>query len=185
MDVTNGEVLAMASLPTYDANKARTITNEALFNRATLGVYEHGLDLQDVQHRDGARQRQDHDDRACSTRPRRSRSTASRSTTTIAQRRPLTVPEIFTYSSNIGSAKMAVDVIGPRGAEGLLRQARLAEAADHRAARARPRRCGRATGYDQHHDHRLRPRHLGDAAASRDRRRRPWSMAASSIRRPS
>ena len=42
MDVTNGEVLAMASLPTYDANKAKTITNEALFNRATLGVYEQG-----------------------------------------------------------------------------------------------------------------------------------------------
>ena len=32
----------MASLPTYDANKAKTITNEALFNRATLGVYEQG-----------------------------------------------------------------------------------------------------------------------------------------------
>jgi cell division protein FtsI (penicillin-binding protein 3) len=42
MDVTNGEILAMASLPTYDANKAKTITNEALFNRATLGVYEQG-----------------------------------------------------------------------------------------------------------------------------------------------
>ena len=42
MDVTNGEILAMASLPTYDANNARTITNEALFNRATLGVYEQG-----------------------------------------------------------------------------------------------------------------------------------------------
>jgi cell division protein FtsI (penicillin-binding protein 3) len=42
MDVTNGEILAMASLPSYDANKAKTITNEALFNRATLGVYEQG-----------------------------------------------------------------------------------------------------------------------------------------------
>jgi cell division protein FtsI (penicillin-binding protein 3) len=29
------------------------------------------------------------------------------------QRRPLTVPEIFKYSSNIGSAKMAADVMGP------------------------------------------------------------------------
>jgi cell division protein FtsI (penicillin-binding protein 3) len=29
------------------------------------------------------------------------------------QRRPLTVPEIFTYSSNIASAKIAADVVGP------------------------------------------------------------------------
>ena len=42
MDATNGEIIAMGSLPTYDANKAKTITNEALFNRATLGVYEQG-----------------------------------------------------------------------------------------------------------------------------------------------
>jgi len=42
MDVTNGEVLAMASLPTYNPNSTRTLTNEALFNRATLGVYEQG-----------------------------------------------------------------------------------------------------------------------------------------------
>ena len=42
MDATNGEILAMASLPTYDPNSAKTITNEALFNRATLGVYEQG-----------------------------------------------------------------------------------------------------------------------------------------------
>ncbi len=40
MDATNGEVLAMASLPTYNPNSTRTLTNEALFNRATLGVYE-------------------------------------------------------------------------------------------------------------------------------------------------
>src|SRR4029079_10590669 len=30
--VTNGEILAMASLPSYYANKAKTITNQTLFN---------------------------------------------------------------------------------------------------------------------------------------------------------
>ena len=109
MDVTNGEILAMASLPTYDPNSARTITNEALFNRATLGVYEQGstfkifntamaLDTGKVTLNERVRRH-----------ARRSRSTASRSTTTMRQRRPLTVPEIFKYSSNIGSAKMAVE----------------------------------------------------------------------------
>jgi cell division protein FtsI (penicillin-binding protein 3) len=114
MDVTNGEVLALASLPTYDANKAKTITNEALFNRATLGVYEQGstfkifntamaldsgkITLQSV---------------FDATNPIKiDRFTINDD---HPQRRPLTVPEVFTYSSNIGSAKMAVDVMGPEG----------------------------------------------------------------------
>jgi cell division protein FtsI (penicillin-binding protein 3) len=102
----------MASLPTYDANKAKTITNEALFNRATLGVYEQGstfkifntamaldsgkVTLQSV---------------FDATNPIKiDRFTINDD---HPQRRPLTVPEIFTYSSNIGSAKMAADVMGP------------------------------------------------------------------------
>ena len=81
MDATNGEILAMASLPTYDPNSAKTITNEALFNRATLGRLRAGLDVQDLQHGDGARHRQGERSPRCSTRRRRSRSTASPSTT--------------------------------------------------------------------------------------------------------
>ncbi len=110
MDVTNGEILAMASLPTYDANKAKTITNEALFNRATLGVYEQGsmfkifntalsLDSGKITLADkydaSAPIKIDgftiHDD-------------------PDVPRRVLTVPEVFKFSSNIGSAKMAVEV---------------------------------------------------------------------------
>jgi cell division protein FtsI (penicillin-binding protein 3) len=112
MDVTNGEVLAMASLPTYDANKAKTITNEALFNRATLGVYEQGSTFKIF-------------NTAMALDSGKVTMTSVFDATnpikidrfTInddhPQRRPLTVPEIFTYSSNIGSAKMAADVIGP------------------------------------------------------------------------
>jgi cell division protein FtsI (penicillin-binding protein 3) len=107
MDVTNGEILAMASLPTYDPNSAKTITNEALFNRATLGVYEQGstfkifntamaldtgkvtlssvFDATSPIHIDRFTINDDH-----------------------PQRRPLTVPELFKFSSNIASAKMAV-----------------------------------------------------------------------------
>jgi cell division protein FtsI (penicillin-binding protein 3) len=112
MDVTNGEIIAMASLPTYDANKAKTITNEALFNRATLGVYEQGsvfkifntamaLDSGKVT--------------LASVFDATSPIKIDRFTINDdhPQHRPLTVPEIFTYSSNIASAKMAADVMGP------------------------------------------------------------------------
>lgn len=114
MDVTNGEVLAMASLPTYDANKAKTITNEALFNRATLGVYEQGSTFKIF-----------NTAMALDT-GKVTLSSVFDATSPIKidrftinddhpQRRPLTVPEIFTYSSNIASAKMAVEVMGPEG----------------------------------------------------------------------
>jgi len=112
MDVTNGEVLALASLPTYDANKAKTITNEALFNRATLGVYEQGSTFKIF------------NTAMALDSGKVTMSSVFDATSPIKidrftinddhpQRRPLTVPEIFKYSSNIGSAKMAADVIGP------------------------------------------------------------------------
>jgi cell division protein FtsI (penicillin-binding protein 3) len=110
MDVTNGEILAMASLPTYDANRAKTITSQALFNRATLGVYEQGsmfkifntamaldsgkitlADKFDASSPIKIDRYYIHDD-------------------PDVPHRVLSVPEIFKYSSNIGSAKMAVEV---------------------------------------------------------------------------
>ncbi|MBN9088169.1 MAG: penicillin-binding protein 2 [Reyranella sp.] len=112
MDVTNGEILAMASLPTYDANKAKTITNEALFNRATLGVYEQGSTFKifnTAMALDSGK--------VTMTSVFDATSPIKIDRFTInddhPQRRPLTVPEIFKYSSNIGSAKMAADVMGP------------------------------------------------------------------------
>jgi len=109
MDVTNGEVLAMASLPTFDPNSTKTLTNEALFNRATLGVYEQGSTFKIF-----------NTAMALDT-GRVTMSSVFDATSPIkidrftinddhAQRRPLSVPEIFKYSSNIASAKMAVEM---------------------------------------------------------------------------
>ena len=107
MDATNGEILAMASLPTYDPNSAKTITNEALFNRATLGVYEQGSTFKIF-----------NTAMALDT-GKVTLSSVFDATSPIKidrftinddhpQRRPLTVPELFKFSSNIASAKMAV-----------------------------------------------------------------------------
>ena len=109
MDATNGEILAMASLPTYDPNSAKTITNEALFNRATLGVYEQGSTFKIF-----------NTAMALDT-GRVTLNSVFDATSPIkidrftinddhAQRRPLTVPELFKFSSNIASAKMAVEM---------------------------------------------------------------------------
>lgn len=114
LDATNGEILAMASLPTYDANAAKSITSEALFNRATLGVYEQGSTFKIF---NTAMALDSGKVTLKSVFDATSPIKIDRFTINDdhPQRRPLTVPEVFTYSSNIASAKMAADVIGPAG----------------------------------------------------------------------
>jgi cell division protein FtsI (penicillin-binding protein 3) len=113
MDVNNGEVLGMVSLPDFDPNKLDPVDAEARFNRATQGVYEMGstfkifttamaLDLGKVTMQGG------YD----ATDPIRISRFVIRDF--HAKKRWLSVPEIFMYSSNIGSAKMALHV-GPAG----------------------------------------------------------------------
>ncbi len=41
-DVTNGEILAIVSLPDYDPHNLNKVSEDALFNKATLGNYEVG-----------------------------------------------------------------------------------------------------------------------------------------------
>lgn len=120
MDVTNGEVLAMVSLPDYDANDVGAATTDQRFNRVTVGVYEPGstfklftaamaLDLGTVQPWNG------YD----ASRPiRYGRFTIS---DYRGRNRWLSLPEILTNSSNIGAAHMAMAVGPPRHREFLSR----------------------------------------------------------------
>jgi cell division protein FtsI (penicillin-binding protein 3) len=120
MDVRTGEILGMVSLPDFDPNENKGVSNEKRFNRASLGVYEMGsgfkiftaamaLDYGTVSMSGG------YD----ATNPIR----VSRFTIRDfhGKRRWLSVPEIFKYSSNIGSVKMALDV-GTRRQKAFLRK---------------------------------------------------------------
>ncbi len=106
MDAHTGEVVGMASLPDYDPNEPSQALEPDRMNRATAGVFELGsvfktfttamaLDSGRVSIKDSFDAR----------RPIRV------SSFTIndfhAKRRILSVPEVFIYSSNIGTAKMA------------------------------------------------------------------------------
>jgi cell division protein FtsI (penicillin-binding protein 3) len=108
LDVRNGEVISMVSLPDFDPNRPGTATPERIFNRATLGAYEMGSIFKIfntamvIDNRVGNLN---------------SSYDATRSIHigrfTIedyhAKRRWLTMAEIFMYSSNIGSVKMALE----------------------------------------------------------------------------
>lgn len=113
MDVDTGEILAMVSLPSFNPVDPAAMPEEALFNRATLGVYEMGStfkvfntaaaleagvttldELQDA------------------------RSPIRVAGFTIddfrGQYRMLTTAEVFSHSSNIGSVRLAQELGGER-----------------------------------------------------------------------
>ncbi len=58
MDATNGEVLAMASLPTFDPEQHQDADQRGAVQPRHARRLRAGLDLQDLQHRHGARYRQ-------------------------------------------------------------------------------------------------------------------------------
>ncbi len=111
MNVRNGEVVALASVPTYDPNRPGDISKDALFNRATLGVYEMGSTFKVMTLAmaldDGVATLASSYD---ATKPIH----VARFTINDyhAERRWLTLPEIFAHSSNIGAARIALAVGG-------------------------------------------------------------------------
>ena len=111
LDVRTGEVLALVSLPDFDPNAPATATGDSGFNRVTKGVYEMGSPFKlftAAAALDSGTVRMD--DVYDASRPIR----IARFTITDFHPtdKPLTVPEILTRSSNIGAAKMALDVGG-------------------------------------------------------------------------
>jgi cell division protein FtsI (penicillin-binding protein 3) len=109
MDVRTGELLGMVSLPDFNPNNLASATPEAMFNRASLGDYEMGSTFKlfntaaaldagtstlnstyDVTHHIKVARFEIYDYEP--------------------ENHPLTVAEILKVSSNIGSARMALDL---------------------------------------------------------------------------
>ena len=129
LDAEDGQILASVSLPDFDPHRVDRTSADSRFNRASLGVYEMGstfkiftvamaLELGTA----------DLADRVDARKPLRIARFMIRDD--HAQERWLSVPEVFTYSSNIGAARMALEVGAERQREfleriGLLRRASL------------------------------------------------------------
>ena len=109
MDVENGELLALVSLPSFDPQAPDRSGANAVFNRATLGTYELGSTFKPftiaMALDKGVVGLEDSYD---ATEPIRVARHLIRDH--HPENRWLTVPEILIHSSNIGAARMAVDV---------------------------------------------------------------------------
>ena len=108
-DVRTGEVISMVSVPDYDPNNPREALDPTRINRLTTGVYEMGstfkaLTLAMALDSGKITLKSSFD----------ARGPLHYGKFTIhdyhAQNRVLTVPEIFTYSSNVGTARMALSL---------------------------------------------------------------------------
>ena len=106
MDVTNGEVLAMVSLPDFNLNSKSHYKSSDFFNRSTLGVYEMGSTFKIFTTATGLDSGKikiansfniDHPLKLGKFRV----------TDYKGKGGDLSVPEILMYSSNIGTGKMA------------------------------------------------------------------------------
>ncbi|HEX2216224.1 MAG TPA: penicillin-binding protein 2 [Xanthobacteraceae bacterium] len=106
-DVRTGEILAMVSVPDYDPNNPREANDPTRINRLTTGVFEMGstfkaLTVAMALDSGKVTLNSSFDARMPLRYGRFSINDYK------GQKRVLTVPEIFTYSSNIGTARMAL-----------------------------------------------------------------------------
>lgn len=109
MDVSTGEVVAAVSLPDFDPQKVSAKDKNSLFNRLSLGVFEPGSTFKIFTtaaaiELGGAGMDQTYDARQALQIGRFKISDYH------AERRVLTLPEVFMHSSNIGSVKMAQSI---------------------------------------------------------------------------
>jgi cell division protein FtsI (penicillin-binding protein 3) len=109
MDVNTGEVIALVSLPDYDANNFRTAPADDRFDRAVTGMYEPGstfkLQTASMALDGGIVHIWDEFDAAHPIHIGRFTITDFE-----GKHRWLYLPEVLAYSSNLGAAHIAVDV---------------------------------------------------------------------------
>jgi cell division protein FtsI (penicillin-binding protein 3) len=109
VDCETGEIVSMVSLPDYDPNRPKQANDPMRINRLTTGVFELGSTFKSLtiaMALDSGKYNLN------SVMDARSALRYGRFTIHDyhAQNRMLTIPEVFTYSSNVGTARLALGV---------------------------------------------------------------------------
>ena len=111
MNINDGEILSMVSLPDYDLNKREDISDKKFINRSTKGVYELGSVFKTFTLAAGLQQNVIQEDTLFKNLPKKIKC-AGRSISEYDMDIPssLTAEEILIRSGNIGSIKIAQKV---------------------------------------------------------------------------
>ena len=170
LDVNTGEVIAMSSLPDYDPNNRDEALDPDRMNRATVGVYEMGSTFKGfttAMALDSGRVNIN------SSFDARGGLRVGRHTINDfhGKHRVLTVPEIFIYSSNIGTARMALAAGTPEQEDFLQKVGLLDPMRTELPEVGAPLVAEAAVVDDLLGHHLVRTRHLGLADADRGGRR--------------
>ncbi|WP_375409616.1 peptidoglycan D,D-transpeptidase FtsI family protein [uncultured Methylobacterium sp.] len=121
MDVNTGEVIALVSLPDFDPNNPVDALTDDRINRMNVGVYEMGSTFKAMTLAMALDSGKYNVNSTFDTRGGVLRYGNSTIHEYHGTNRSLTMPEVFTHSSNIGSAKMALG-IGVPGHKAFLRK---------------------------------------------------------------
>jgi cell division protein FtsI (penicillin-binding protein 3) len=120
VDVTTGEVLALVSMPDFDPNDPGDVRDPTKINRIAVGVYEMGSTFKAL----SISMALDSGKVNLGSRVD-ARDSLRYGRFTIhdfhATHRVLTVPEVFTHSSNIGTARLAL-IVGVEGHKAFLKK---------------------------------------------------------------
>ncbi|ARW11077.1 peptidoglycan D,D-transpeptidase FtsI family protein [Acetobacter ascendens] len=119
MDVRTGEIIAMVSLPDFDANNFSHATNDERFNRAVTGLYEPGSTFKLQTTAMGLETGTIHIWDRFSSVPLHIGRFTIRDMKNDHFSPWLTLPEVMAYSSNPAAAHIALDVGGKKQSEWL------------------------------------------------------------------
>jgi cell division protein FtsI (penicillin-binding protein 3) len=137
LDVNTGEVIALASLPTFNPNAPGKATPDARFNKATMGVYELGSTFKPITVATAM------DAGVVTSMSKRYDATQPLQVGRFkisdfhAQKRFLNVPEMLVHSSNIVTARIA-DEVGPARMQGVFRKLGFDSPADIEIEKGHP-----------------------------------------------
>ena len=136
IDVNNGDIISLISLPNFDINQRSTISDKKYLNKITKGVYELGSIFKTFTVALALEHKLVEKDTIIQNIPRKIRCSIHEITDMKEHPKNLSVEEILVRSSNVGSAILAKK-IGEENFKNFLKKTKITKESCYRITRSR------------------------------------------------